>query len=157
MCDVGEPDRAETWLQDAFARKARIMGFGHRVYKTGDVRARILKEYARRLAEATHNTKWEAIADIIEERMEREKNLLHNLDWPAGRLYHSMGLEVPLYTPIFVMSRVAGWSAHVIEQLDNNRLIRPRAKYTGLEVRGVKGIGGRDACRTPVSEDSMNK
>ncbi len=141
--EIGEVDRVSDWLRDAFTRKARIMGFGHRVYKTGDVRARILKEYARSLAQATNNTKWEAMADIIEEVMEREKNLLPNLDWPAGRLYHCLGLEVPLYTPIFVMSRVAGWSAHVIEQLDNNRLIRPRARYTGPEVRAVKAIGER--------------
>jgi citrate synthase len=141
--EIGDPGRAEDWLSDAFARKVRIMGFGHRVYKTGDVRARILKEYARRLAETTRNTKWEAIADIIEERMEREKNLLPNLDWPAGRLYHSMGLEVSLYTPIFVMSRVAGWSAHVIEQLDNNRLIRPRARYTGPDIRPAAPLAAR--------------
>ncbi len=140
---IGEVERVPDWLRHAFARKARIMGFGHRVYKTGDVRARILKDYARRLAQATNNTKWEAMADIIEEVMEREKNLLPNLDWPAGRLYHCLGLEVPLYTPIFVMSRIAGWSAHVIEQLDNNRLIRPRALYTGPEVRSVKAIEER--------------
>jgi citrate synthase len=141
--EIGEPERVEPFLKDVFARKARIMGFGHRVYKTGDVRARILKDYARQLAAATNNTKWEAMADIIEEMMAKEKSMFPNLDWPAGRLYHAMGLEVSLYTPIFVMSRVAGWSAHVIEQLDNNRLIRPRAKYTGPEVRGVKGVGER--------------
>ncbi len=140
---IGEPDRTRDWLKDAFARKERIMGFGHRVYKTGDLRAKILKDYAAKLAKSTNNTKWEAMADIIEEVMDREKNLHPNLDWPAGRLYHSMGLEVPLYTPIFVMSRVAGWSAHVIEQLDNNRLIRPRAKYTGPDVRAVKPLAER--------------
>jgi citrate synthase len=140
---VGEPEKTQAWLKDAFARKERIMGFGHRVYKTGDVRANILKEHSRCLAKATNNTKWEAIADLIEEAMEREKNLMPNLDWPAGRLYHCMGLEVSLYTPIFVMSRVTGWSAHVIEQLDNNRLIRPRAKYTGPEVRPVKALAER--------------
>ncbi len=140
---VGEPEQAQEWLKSAFARKERIMGFGHRVYKTGDTRANILKEHARRLAKATHNTKWESIAEIIEEAMEREKNLMPNLDWPAGRLYHCLGLEVALYTPIFVMSRVAGWSAHVIEQLDNNRLIRPRAIYTGPEVRPVKPLAER--------------
>jgi citrate synthase len=75
--------------------------------------------------------------------MASEKNLLPNLDWPAGRLYHAMGLEVPLYTPIFVMSRVAGWGAHVIEQLDNNRLIRPRARYTGEALRAVKPVNER--------------
>jgi citrate synthase len=75
--------------------------------------------------------------------MAREKNLHPNLDWPAGRLYHALGLEIPLYTPIFVMSRVTGWSAHVVEQLDHNRLIRPRARYTGPEVRNVKSINQR--------------
>jgi citrate synthase len=123
--------------------KERVMGFGHRVYKTGDVRARILKEYARQAAEATGQSKWERTAEIIEDIMESEKNLLPNLDWPAGRLYHAMGLEVPLYTPIFVMSRVTGWSAHVIEQLDHNRLIRPRGRYTGPEVRIVKPLAER--------------
>jgi len=140
---VGDPEKTQDWLKTAFARKERIMGFGHRVYKTGDVRANILKEHARRLAKSTNNTKWEAIADLIEEAMEREKNLMPNLDWPAGRMYHSLGLDVALYTPIFVMSRVTGWSAHVIEQLDNNRLIRPRAKYTGPEVRPVKPLAER--------------
>jgi citrate synthase len=140
---AGGPQSAEQWLRHALARKERIMGFGHRVYKTGDVRARILKEYARKAAEATGQTKWEETATIIEDIMAREKNLHPNLDWPAGRLYSALGLEIPLYTPIFVMSRVAGWSAHVIEQLDHNRLIRPRARYTGPEVRGVKPIEQR--------------
>jgi 2-methylcitrate synthase/citrate synthase II len=140
---AGGPETAEKWLRDAFARKERIMGFGHRVYKTGDVRAGVLREYARKLAEATGQTKWEATAAIIEKILEQEKNLMPNLDWPAGRLYHAMGLEVPLYTPIFVAARVAGWSAHIIEQLDHNRLIRPRARYTGPEVRTVKPIEER--------------
>jgi len=140
---AGGPQTAEKWIRDALARKERIMGFGHRVYKSGDVRARVLKDYARKAAVATGQTKWEETAEIIEQVMEREKNLLPNLDWPAGRLYHAMGLEVPLYTPIFVMSRVAGWSAHVIEQLDHNRLIRPRARYTGPAVRAVKALNAR--------------
>ena len=140
---AGGPQTAEKWIRDALARKERIMGFGHRVYKSGDVRARVLKDYAREAAVATGQTKWEETAEIIEQVMEREKNLLPNLDWPAGRLYHAMGLEVPLYTPIFVMSRVAGWSAHVIEQLDHNRLIRPRARYTGPAVRAVKALNAR--------------
>jgi 2-methylcitrate synthase/citrate synthase II len=140
---AGGPETAEAWVRGALARKERIMGFGHRVYKHGDMRARILKEYARKAAEAAGETKWERTAAIIEEIMEREKNLLPNLDWPAGRLYHAMGLEVPLYTPIFVMSRIAGWSAHVIEQLDHNRLIRPRSRYTGPGVRSVKALAER--------------
>jgi citrate synthase len=140
---AGGPETAEKWIRDALARKERVMGFGHRVYKTGDVRAGILKKYARQMAAATGQAKWEETADIIERVIAAEKNLYPNLDWPAGRLYHALGLEVPLYTPIFVMSRVAGWSAHVIEQLDNNRLIRPRARYTGPDVRAVKAIGER--------------
>jgi citrate synthase len=140
---VGSPETAEKWTRDALARKERIMGFGHRVYKTGDVRAKVLKEYARKAAEATGETRWEAIADIMEEVMAREKNMFPNLDWPAGRLYHAMGLEVPLYTPIFVMSRITGWAAHVIEQLDHNRLIRPRARYTGPAVRPVRPLAER--------------
>jgi len=140
---AGGPGTAEKWIRDALARKERVMGFGHRVYKTGDVRAGILKKYAQKMAVATGQTKWEETAAIIERVLAEEKNLFPNLDWPAGRLYHALGLEVPLYTPIFVMSRVTGWSAHVIEQLDNNRLIRPRARYTGPEVRAVKPIGER--------------
>jgi citrate synthase len=137
---AGSPETAEKWIRDALARKERVMGFGHRVYKHGDLRARILKEFARKAAESTGQSKWERTAEIIEQVMQREKNLLPNLDWPAGRLYHALGLEVPLYTPIFVMSRVTGWSAHIIEQLDNNRLIRPRARYTGPAVRSVKPL-----------------
>jgi citrate synthase len=140
---AGGPDRAEQWIRAALARKEKIMGFGHRVYKTGDVRAGILTKYTRQAAEASGQTQWEKTAEIIERVLEEEKNLFPNLDWPAGRLFHALGLEVPLYTPIFVMSRVTGWSAHVIEQLDHNRLIRPRARYTGPEVRSVTPIAQR--------------
>jgi 2-methylcitrate synthase/citrate synthase II len=140
---TGGPDRAEKWIHAALARKEKIMGFGHRVYKTGDVRAGILKEYARRAATRASQTQWEKAAEIIEGVLEREKNLHPNLDWPAGRLYHALGLDVPLYTPIFVMSRVAGWCAHIMEQAAHNRLIRPRARYTGPEVRAVRPIAER--------------
>jgi 2-methylcitrate synthase/citrate synthase II len=137
---TGGPAHAEQWLRDMLARKERIMGFGHRVYKTGDVRAGILKNYARQAAEAAGLLQWEETAEIIERILGAEKHLFPNLDWPAGRLYHALGLEIPLYTPIFVMSRVAGWSAHFIEQAENNRLIRPRARYIGPEMRSVKPI-----------------
>ncbi len=135
---IGTPDKAEQWVRDALSRKERIMGFGHRVYKSGDVRAGILKEYARSACERINENKWEEIAAIIENVMASEKKMYPNLDWPAGRLYYAMGLEVPLYTPIFAMARVSGWSAHVIEQLDHNRLIRPRSIYTGPGLRHVK-------------------
>jgi citrate synthase len=140
---AGGPETAERWIRDALARKERLMGFGHRVYKTGDVRAGILKKHAQQMAAVAHLTKWEQTSEIIERVLAEEKNLYPNLDWPAGRLYNALGLEIPLYTPIFVMSRVTGWSAHVIEQLDTNRLIRPRARYTGPEVRGVKSLNER--------------
>jgi citrate synthase len=148
----GGPDKAEEWTKAALARKERIMGFGHRVYKTGDVRAGILKKFAQNMATQVRQTnvergnelqKWEDTADSIERVMATEKNMFPNLDWPAGRLYYAMKLEIPLYTPIFAASRISGWSAHVIEQLDNNRLIRPRALYKGPERRPVKPITAR--------------
>ncbi len=140
---AGSPDRAEAWLRQALTRKDRIMGFGHRVYKTGDVRAGILKPFARKASEAAGLMHWEQTADIIERVLAEEKNLFPNLDWPAGRLYYALGLEIPLYTPIFVMSRVTGWSAHFIEQHENNRLIRPRSRYIGQDVRKVTPVAGR--------------
>jgi citrate synthase len=140
---TGGPDKAEAWIRDALARKERVMGFGHRVYKAGDVRAGILKNYAKRAAEAAGAQQWEQAAEIIERVLAAEKNLFPNLDWPAGRLYHALGLEVPLYTPIFVMSRVAGWAAHVIEQQEHNRLIRPRGRYTGPARRPVPPLADR--------------
>ncbi|MCS6863888.1 MAG: citrate/2-methylcitrate synthase [Gemmataceae bacterium] len=140
---AGGPDTAEAWTKAALARKERIMGFGHRVYKTGDVRAGILKTYARAAAKAAGEWHWEETADIIERVMATEKNMYPNLDWPAGRLYHAMKLEIPLYTPIFAMSRITGWAAHIIEQLDNNRLIRPRAIYVGPPHRPVKPLAER--------------
>jgi 2-methylcitrate synthase/citrate synthase II len=143
LLKTGGPSGAEKWIKDALARKDKIMGFGHRVYKTGDVRAKILKEYARKAAVAAKSTQWEDAAEIVERVLATEKNLFPNLDWPAGRLYHSLGLEVPLYTPFFVASRVTGWCAHINEQSEKNRLIRPRAKYTGPAVKNVLPLGQR--------------
>jgi citrate synthase len=141
---AGGPDTAEKWVRDALARKERIMGFGHRVYKAGDVRAGILKGFSERMAKGNPDLEaWETTAATIEQIMAAEKNMFPNLDWPAGRLYHAMNLEIPLYTPIFAMSRIAGWAAHVIEQLDNNRLIRPRALYSGPQPRSVRPIAER--------------
>ncbi len=128
---VGKKENAETWVRAALARKEKIMGFGHRVYKDGDPRAVYLKSLCADLAVQTGNEDLEIIADVIERVVRDEKQLPPNLDWPTGRLYHYLGLPIELYTPLFVVSRVSGWSAHVIEQLDNNRLIRPRARYTG--------------------------
>jgi len=143
LLEAGGPDTAEKWIRAALARKEKIMGFGHRVYKTGDVRAQVLKEYVRQAAQAADQTQWETTAEIIEGVLAREKNLFPNLDWPAGRLYHALGLEVPLYTPFFVAARVTGWCAHIIEQLGHNRLMRPRARYTGPALRSVVPLAER--------------
>jgi citrate synthase len=140
---AGGPDTAEKWTLDALARKERIMGFGHRVYKAGDVRAGILKGYAKAAAITPDLQMWETTADTIERVMAEQKKMYPNLDWPAGRLYHAMNLDIPLYTPMFAMSRIAGWAAHVIEQTDHNRLIRPRSIYTGEPTRSVKPIAER--------------
>ncbi len=135
LAEVGTADRAESWVRDALARKVKIMGFGHRVYKHGDPRAKYLKRLCAELAAETGHTDMERMADVIEGIVTGEKGLPPNLDWPSARLYHYLGLPIDTYTPLFVVSRVVGWSAHVIEQLANNRLIRPRARYTGVASR----------------------
>jgi len=129
--EVGTADRAEQWVRKALAEKRRIMGFGHRVYKHGDPRAVYLKQLTAAVAAETGHQDMERMADIIEAAVRSEKNLPPNVDWPCARLYHYLGLPVDLYTPLFVVARVVGWSAHVTEQLDNNRLIRPRSIYRG--------------------------
>jgi citrate synthase len=140
---VGSPEKAAGWIEDALARKERIMGFGHRVYKTGDPRARILKTHCQALAKEVGEERWEQIAEPIERAVTDKKGLPPNVDWPSARLYHYMGLDITLYTPIFALARVAGWSAHIIEQLDHNRLMRPRARYVGPPSRDIKPIGQR--------------
>jgi citrate synthase len=147
--EVGSAERAEAWVREALAQKRRIMGFGHRVYKDGDPRATILREWCRKLAEATGKGEMEQIADTIEAVVRAEKKLPPNLDWPSARLYHYLQLPVALYTPLFVVARVVGWSAHVIEQLADNRLIRPRANYVGLPHRAWLPIDDRGAASPP--------
>ena len=140
---VGSPEAAPGWIEAALARKERIMGFGHRVYKTGDPRARILKKHCQELAKEIGDDRWERTAEPIEKAVTEAKNLPPNVDWPSARLYHYMGLDISIYTPIFAMARVAGWSAHCIEQLDHNRLMRPRGKYVGPGPREVLPIDKR--------------
>lgn len=142
--EVGSADRAEAWIRDALAKKRRVMGFGHRVYKECDPRAVYLKDYCGQLAERRGRTELEERAEIIEQIVWNEKKLPPNLDWPSARLYHYLGLDVPLYTPLFVVSRVVGWSAHVIEQSQQNRLIRPRSRYVGPPPRSYARSSERD-------------
>jgi 2-methylcitrate synthase/citrate synthase II len=137
LSGIGSREEAAVWVREALARKQLVMGFGHRVYKTGDPRAAYLKSFCQALSAETGQTELEAIAEVVEGAILREKGLHPNLDWPSARLYHYMGLPVSLYTPLFVVSRVTGWCAHVIEQLENNRLIRPRANYRGPDLRRI--------------------
>jgi 2-methylcitrate synthase/citrate synthase II len=143
LAKIGTPAKAESWVREALANKVKIMGFGHRVYKTGDPRARYLKTLCAELAADTNNQAMEQMAETIETIVHGEKGLPPNLDWPSARLYYYMGLPVDLYTPLFVVSRVAGWCAHVIEQHDNNRIIRPRSNYTGPTARQVDPLSKR--------------
>jgi citrate synthase len=131
ILEIGSPDRAEAWVMEKLARKERIMGFGHREYKTGDIRATILKAYVRQLAEQANRMDLYQIQETMERVMLREKNLHPNVDFPAAVIYYLMGIPIPLYTPIFAAARIVGWTAHVIEQHDDNRLIRPRSDYAG--------------------------
>ena len=117
------------------ARKEKIMGFGHRVYKEGDPRAKYLRPLVVHLAKETGHDDMERTAETIERVLLAEKNLMPNVDWPTARLYHYLDLPKELYTPLFVVSRVAGWSAHVIEMLQHGRLLRPMAKYIGAPQR----------------------
>lgn len=129
--EVGSPENAEAWVLDALATKKKIMGFGHREYKNGDPRAFILTAMGEEISEKLGDTKWYKTASIVEEVMRREKNIVPNVDFPTSYVYYLMGLPIEIYTPIFALSRVSGWTAHMIEQLDNNRLIRPKALYEG--------------------------
>jgi citrate synthase len=131
ILEIGSPDRAEAWVMEKLAKKERIMGFGHREYKTGDTRAAILKAYVRQLAEQANRMDLYQIQETMERVMLREKNLYPNVDFPAAVVYYLMGIPIPLYTPIFAAARIVGWTAHVIEQHDDNRLIRPRSDYIG--------------------------
>ncbi len=129
--EIKEPDQVEPWIKEALENKRRIMGFGHRVYKHGDSRAPILRQASRELCEAVGFCKWHELALMVEETVKREKGLLPNVDFYTASIYHVLGIPIPVFTPIFAMARSAGWCAHVIEQLDNNRLIRPRSIYKG--------------------------
>jgi 2-methylcitrate synthase/citrate synthase II len=137
--EIRTPERAEEWLKEALARKAKIMGFGHRVYKKGDSRVPIMREIARDLGKRVGKEQWVPICEQLEQTMEREKQLCANVDLYAAPVFTMFGFDPALNTPIFAASRVAGWCAHVVEQHDHNRLIRPRSLYTGPQPRPYPG------------------
>ncbi|PZN13428.1 MAG: citrate synthase [Bacillota bacterium] len=131
LLEIGSPDKAEEWVKQALAQKKRIMGFGHRVYKTEDPRATILRRLSQKVAEAAGETRWYEISRVVEKVVQAEKGLYPNVDFYSASTYYVMGIPFELYTPIFAVSRISGWTAHVLEQYANNRLIRPRAEYVG--------------------------
>ena len=145
--EIETPDRAEGWMMDALAKKAKIMGFGHRVYKNGDSRVPVMREIARDLGKRVGKENWVPICEKLEKTMEREKDLCANVDLYAAPVFTMLGFPSELNTPIFAVSRVAGWCAHVIEQHDNNRLIRPRS----LLRRPARTAVSRDRIRTARS------
>jgi citrate synthase len=131
LIEIGETERAETYIKEALARKQKISGFGHRVYRTEDPRATHLRRMSRDLSESSGTRKWFETSRVIEEVVKREKHINANVDFYSATVYYNLGIPVDLFTPLFAVSRISGWTAHVLEQLDNNRLIRPRAEYTG--------------------------
>jgi len=143
MLEIGTPDNARAWVMDALESKRKIMGFGHREYKSGDSRVPAMKQAGQLVLEATGEDRWRQIAEIAEETMLSEKGIFPNLDLPCAYTYYGLDIPISLFTPIFVASRVSGWAAHVIEQQDNNRLIRPNHNYTGPVGRTFKPVDQR--------------
>jgi 2-methylcitrate synthase len=143
MKEIRTPNRADPWIRDAMANKKLVMGFGHRVYKLGDSRVPTMKSCLEDLTDWSGDTKWLGIYNILQDIFVNEKGIHPNLDFPSGPAYYLMGFPINLYTPIFVMSRITGWSAHYLEQNENNALIRPLSEYSGKTQRKVPAISKR--------------
>lgn len=143
MMEIADADKAEAWMLEALAMKKKVMGFGHRVYKSGDSRVPTMKKYAQVMADVTGEQKWMKMYNSLEKVMVEKKKIYPNLDFPAGPAYYMMGFEIDFFTPIFVMARTTGWSAHIMEQTANNRIIRPLSEYIGSAQRKVMPISER--------------
>jgi citrate synthase len=131
LTEIGSVEKVDTYINEKLQNKEKIMGFGHRVYRLGDPRAKHLKEMSEKLTKLTGEPQWYEMSTKIESIVTGQKNLPPNVDFYSASVYHSLGIDHDLFTPIFAVSRVSGWLAHILEQYDNNRLIRPRAEYTG--------------------------
>lgn len=142
LLSVGAPDKVESFVADALANKKKLMGFGHAVYKVEDPRATHLRRFSQEMGEAHGNTQWYEMTSKIEAIMKREKGMYPNVDAYSASTYYVMGIPLDLYTPIFAVSRISGWTGHILEQYSNNKLIRPRAEY----------IGPRDLKYKPIAE-----
>ena len=143
MKEIKKPERAKAWLDKALAEKRVIMGFGHRVYRSGDSRVPTMRHYLFKVAKLLKKEKYTQIYEILEKEMIARKNIHPNVDFPCGPTYYMMGIDIDFYTPIFVISRITGWSAHIMEQHASNKLIRPLSKYKGNEHREVMLLNQR--------------
>jgi 2-methylcitrate synthase len=143
MKKIKKPENALKWINNALKNKEVVMGFGHRVYKSGDSRVPTMREYFKRVAIIKKDKIFEKIYDIVEKVMIKEKNIYPNVDYPTGPTYHLMGFDTDFFTPIFVISRITGWSAHIMEQHTANKLIRPLASYKGSKHRQVLELNQR--------------
>ena len=142
LLEIGSVENLEPWLETALAEKRKIMGIGHAVYKTEDPRATTLRKFSKRMAEKTGVTKWYEMSEKIEKIMLEKKGMHPNVDFYSASTYYLMDIPLDQYTPIFAVSRISGWTGHILEQYANNKLIRPRAEY----------IGARDMKYVPISE-----
>ncbi|MBE8221489.1 MAG: citrate synthase [Bdellovibrionales bacterium] len=129
--EIGSTKNVEPWLQNSLKNKYKIMGFGHRVYKNGDPRAKILKSMSKSLCEKSGDSNLFEMSNLLEELMKKEKNILPNVDFYSATVYNSLGILSDLFTPIFAASRVSGWLAHVLEQWEQNRIYRPKGQWKG--------------------------
>jgi len=143
MNKIKKPENALKWINKALDNKDVVMGFGHRVYKSGDSRVPTMREYFGKVAKIKKDKKFEKIYDIVEKVMIERKDIHPNVDYPTGPTYHLMGFDTDFFTPIFVISRITGWSAHIIEQHKANKLIRPLASYKGNQHRKVIQLNQR--------------
>jgi 2-methylcitrate synthase len=143
MKKINKPENALKWINNALKNKDVVMGFGHRVYKSGDSRVPTMREYFGKVAKIKKDKTFEKIYDIVEKVMIKKKNIHPNVDYPTGPTYHLMGFDTDFFTPIFVISRITGWSAHIMEQHAANKLIRPLASYKGSKHRKVMQLNQR--------------
>jgi len=143
MKKIKTPNKAKNWLLNTLNKKQVVMGFGHRVYKSGDSRVPTMKKYFLKVSKIKKDKRLHKIYEILEKEMIERKNIYPNLDFPTGPTYHLMGFDTDFFTPIFVISRITGWSAHIMEQHTSNKLIRPLSKYKGSKHRKVMLLNHR--------------
>ena len=143
MNKIKTPEKAFKWINNALDKKEVVMGFGHRVYKKGDSRVPTMEKYFRKVSAAKNDKKFVKIYDIVKNVMIEKKDIHPNVDYPTGPTYHLMGFDTDFFTPIFVISRITGWSAHIMEQHTANKLIRPLSKYIGSDHRKVMLLNQR--------------